>query len=535
MNKTLIILILLFAKFTFSQQYNINWYSNTKSKFATSANCLEIDKFGNNYTSGSFFDTVLIQNNTIIATKSYSDIFIAKYDYTGNLLWINTITNNYGIYAASMSVDNLHDYIFITGGFAGKIEIEDTIIYSRGNYDIFTISYDADGNFRWIRTAGSSADDRMGYIKTDKFDGVYISGYSYKDYENYENFYVSNNLFLDFHYSDFLIKYDIDGNVVWATKVGGSITSILTDENFVYIGGRIGDKIPQDTTIIVNELSGFLMKFDLQGNYINCNIIKGGIVQSIAIDDNNNIFLLIYFCYKYLYINEIQYNAITNSTIMLLKMSQNLNLDWNFYISSNEYIMTNNNLIIDKDKLIISVDRGKESDIYINNDTIFHDNTKSLIIEINTKNNNYSTIKLKSDNHLQTSGIKMYKSNNLKYISIAGTYFTNLYLNDIILNNPDLGYFLVNYVAEDSIENENKYEILLYPNPSDGYFKLNLQNMASNKFNFEIYDLIGKRIYQNKNITNQIYDFDFSFLTKGVYIIKIYNQKFNYSQKLIFY
>ncbi|NOQ25142.1 MAG: T9SS type A sorting domain-containing protein [Bacteroidales bacterium] len=66
----------------------------------------------------------------------------------------------------------------------------------------------------------------------------------------------------------------------------------------------------------------------------------------------------------------------------------------------------------------------------------------------------------------------------------------------------------------------NNLDIKLYPNPSNGLFKLELFNTANEEFFVEIYDVIGKIVYSSK-IKKNISIIDLSEINKGIYYVSI--------------
>jgi hypothetical protein len=72
-------------------------------------------------------------------------------------------------------------------------------------------------------------------------------------------------------------------------------------------------------------------------------------------------------------------------------------------------------------------------------------------------------------------------------------------------------------------ENENKEEINIFPNPSNGIFYIQAQNIET----IEVSDVSGKivRRIKNLNADNGIIKIDLGKLEKGVYLLKLYHQK----------
>ncbi len=61
--------------------------------------------------------------------------------------------------------------------------------------------------------------------------------------------------------------------------------------------------------------------------------------------------------------------------------------------------------------------------------------------------------------------------------------------------------------------------ISVYPNPSNGI--ITIQRNSNEKMNLEIFDITGKQIHSQKNITDNLYTIDLSSITNGVYFINI--------------
>lgn len=77
-----------------------------------------------------------------------------------------------------------------------------------------------------------------------------------------------------------------------------------------------------------------------------------------------------------------------------------------------------------------------------------------------------------------------------------------------------------------STENFESLKINIYPNPVKDI--LNIQN--SQKYDFEIYNMLGKLVLKGDNIENQI---NVNTLAKGIYILKLINDEKIFNQKFI--
>jgi hypothetical protein len=101
---------------------------------------------------------------------------------------------------------------------------------------------------------------------------------------------------------------------------------------------------------------------------------------------------------------------------------------------------------------------------------------------------------------------------------------------DLFLGNESGGlfYFENNNISNgSSISSNNKVEIELFPNPSNGLVFVK----TTIKTELEIFSLIGQKVFEEK--LNSSRSLDLSFLNNGTYIIKITQNKNIQTQKLI--
>jgi len=126
------------------------------------------------------------------------DVYVAKLDKDGNLLWTRTIggKNDEGAYSISVTRD---------GGFviAGT-----TNSFGSGGWDVYVLKLDYRGNLQWSKTIGGSGEDVAEWI-TQTYDGGYvISGHT--------------NSFGFGGWDVYVIKLDSVGNLRWTKTIGGS-------------------------------------------------------------------------------------------------------------------------------------------------------------------------------------------------------------------------------------------------------------------------------------------------------------------------
>jgi len=154
---------------------NILWLAYTGTPSASSAcysNSAAIDSKGNVYITGNFSDTAIFGSDSI--NDSIYAAYIAKYDNSGNIVWVKHANNNtIGYSLAADSLDRLYFsstlYNTDTAAFLG-----DTLITNAGLNPVFVMKLDTNGNVlckNIIRTGGNA---NIACSKSGKY--VYISG-----------------------------------------------------------------------------------------------------------------------------------------------------------------------------------------------------------------------------------------------------------------------------------------------------------------------------------------------------------------------
>ena len=76
--------------------------------------------------------------------------------------------------------------------------------------------------------------------------------------------------------------------------------------------------------------------------------------------------------------------------------------------------------------------------------------------------------------------------------------------------------------------NEN---IKIYPNPTTGIFSI--QSTLDENVKVEIFDILGKQVLKTYTVGKGINNINASDLSKGVYLLKLINEKGSTTQKLI--
>ena len=145
--------------------------------------------------------------------------------------------------------------IFITGYFEGTINFGGGDITSNGGKDIFVLSLNKDGEYRWAYTAGGTQDDEGASITMfETFNDIYVTGYFKRTVD-----FGSGDITSNGNQDIFVLRfYESAGNYIfsWVKTYGGSrddrgygvhtfgaapiVTGVFRSSNLDFGGGSLG-------------------------------------------------------------------------------------------------------------------------------------------------------------------------------------------------------------------------------------------------------------------------------------------------------
>ncbi|MES2284136.1 MAG: SBBP repeat-containing protein [Bacteroidota bacterium] len=173
------------------------------------------DSDGNVYVTGYFSNSANF-NGTTISSNGGTDIFIAKYNPIGDLLWLKDAGGKGDDYGFGIKVDDTGG-LFLTGGFERDAKFDSISLSSLGDRsDIFIARYTSSGDAVWVRKAGGRMDDYGRAITLDAKSNCYITGF----YGLSAIFGITTITGAD-SAEIYFASYDENGNYKWVLKAGG--------------------------------------------------------------------------------------------------------------------------------------------------------------------------------------------------------------------------------------------------------------------------------------------------------------------------
>ena len=234
------------------------------------ASAISTDITGNCYVTGFFFiqGTITTFGTTTITQAGDADMFISKFTAAGNLLWVRNGGGKNEDAAFGISTD-VSGNSYVTGYFSGTALFGTNRVTSTGYSDIFLAKYDAAGNLVWVRTGGGSYQDEAYAVSTDVSGNCYVTGY-----------FTGNAIFGSVPLSSagyfdtdvLLLKYNPSGVLLWAKRAGGTANDIGYGMDVTSSGQVIVCGVFQGTKSfgenVLNRIggsNGFVARFESNG------------------------------------------------------------------------------------------------------------------------------------------------------------------------------------------------------------------------------------------------------------------------------
>ena len=321
----------------------------------TGSNYIATDSEHSLYITGQFNDILNIYNSYGVLSYTLTNsnpenkdncinIFVVKYDKNGNFVWATKMGSKEStFFDCSLGINiDLSENVYICGWFNQlKFDIYDSsdkLVKSLNNTtkafganNGILIKYNEYGKFLWSTQIGGTQNSNdiisnsiSCAVVSDTNNNVYVTGNFNGDLNIYDAFnFKRNSLNTDNinNYYDFLMKYDENGNFVWATKMGvcenadnmvaNSIINYIDVDKFnnIYVTGYFNDltfKIYDTSDKLSKELTNttgtfgpfnmFLIKYSPDGGCLWATKMGGSnnsydISNGVEVDLNNNIYI----------------------------------------------------------------------------------------------------------------------------------------------------------------------------------------------------------------------------------------------------
>lgn len=496
---------------------NVIWAKGEGSVGYDYGKRISTDLTGNVYVTG-FYDSPSVSFGTYTLTNTGgTDMFIVKYDHLGNILWAKNEGGTTWDYAHNTTTDS-HRNVYVTGYYASSsITFGTYTLTNTGVYDMFIVKYDSTGNVLWAKSEGGTGDDEIWSTTSDAADNLYITGF----YSSPSITFGSTLLNNAGNEDAFIVKYNASGNVLWAKRIGGagydeSWGSASDAAGNIYVTGYYSYAIALGTTTLTNpDNTGntadlFIVKYDAAGNIL---WAKGSgnsgddFGSSASADNSGNIYVAGSYDHP-----TINFGATTltnggNYDVFVAKLKDNC---FAYYTSTYDSVLNNFNITVNPA-------------------------TSSLANSYHWDFGDGSTSTIANPSHTYTVDtvynvcLKIYtiSGDSCEYCRIIGKdYLGNIYkslTNGFTINVSN------NITTGIKPNQEQSPQITIFPNPSNSI--ITVSSTVEIK-TIEIHNILGELIYKINTGDRQT-TIDLREQPDGIYTVKTTDTKKNITTKAL--
>lgn len=309
----------------------------------------QYDKLGNVIVAGHFYETVDFDpgsGTTNLTSIDLADVFVAKYNSEGALIWAIQIGDSDDQFLGALSQDNSGN-IFITGTYSGTVDFDpgagNTFLTSVGGYDTYVAKFDKNGDLIWAKSFGGSGWETGESIAISSSGDVVFGG-SFEGTADFDPSSGTSNLISNGDTDAFVTKLTSNGDYGWSKGFGNALYNTIYDldiddsEN-IFITGYIEGTVDLDPgSSTVNHTSAgkediFVLKLDGMGDYSDSK--SWGSTERDFCNDlqilNNNVFMVGGFSNTVDFDLGPSNNDLTSSgwlDIFIVKYDNAMNLQW---------------------------------------------------------------------------------------------------------------------------------------------------------------------------------------------------------------
>ena len=234
MNKIIsILLFILICKSSFSQSIPWQWSRSIGSTDFDQANCQAHDSNGNVYVAGAYRGTVDFNpsptDSFILTSNLYDDIFVCKFDSSGNFLWARGVGSNDDDEVVSVAVDNAGN-VYVVGYYFMAIDFDPDSINSfvltpTGSSSGFIWKLDSSGNFVWAKSLDGTGLVGINCIKLNASNNIFICGTLNGTADLDPSAGTFNLSSASSNVNGFISRMDSAGNLMYAAALSGSFAN----------------------------------------------------------------------------------------------------------------------------------------------------------------------------------------------------------------------------------------------------------------------------------------------------------------------
>jgi hypothetical protein len=219
-----------YASQTFVLKYdpsgNFQWSANIAPsyRYITDIHC---DAAGQIYLTGTFnIPSITIGTSVLTGcgTTQYSELYLAKLDQNGNILWARTPDGNHCDHQPAMLQTDNNSNVYLAGNYDGYIRFgNDTLraLDPPPHSKFFVAGFDPSGTPLFAKGVGAESYDIVSSLSIDKMNNLYVTGGFNSDSVKFDGMTLINSYFEDeFQNLSDIFVAKLDLNNVSITEYG---------------------------------------------------------------------------------------------------------------------------------------------------------------------------------------------------------------------------------------------------------------------------------------------------------------------------
>lgn len=212
----------------YNEKGKVIWAKNLSGYTESGASVTDLR--GAVYIAGNFSGTLNFGSDSLVNSSiTGNDIFVAKYDSSGNFLWAQAVKGLYTKFVQSVAID-LSGNLVLAGEFTGNTIMLDTVILQNNvGQTSFIARYSTNGNLIWAKSATSTNVCHIYGVSTDSLGNIYSTGTFDGPSVSFGTKTLTSPGIGSFYL--YVTKFDSLGNALWAKKGAGYVlnSKVATD------------------------------------------------------------------------------------------------------------------------------------------------------------------------------------------------------------------------------------------------------------------------------------------------------------------
>lgn len=224
------------------------------------------DRAGNCYVTGHFQSSDAAFDSRPAPNAGDYDIFVAKYDAEGRLVWLKTAGGAGYDYGHGIAVDQV-GRVFVSGAIVGVGKLDQQPLGHPGPAHLFVVQLNADGKLNWVRAAEGTGSSTGHGITVDGRGNCYVGGAAGGDTT------LAGRRRKGAGRDILAAKFTADGQLAWLHAGHGSASAMIHEitadaDGNVWASGMFQRELKLADRSVTNQGKHDLLltHFDSQGN-----------------------------------------------------------------------------------------------------------------------------------------------------------------------------------------------------------------------------------------------------------------------------